>query len=65
MNWETIRSEAIKSGFKPNTLDQWKFRGSIPKHAQIKIFKATRGAVSFEDMDLSKANPPNQRVEEN
>lgn len=58
MNWETIRSEAIKIGFKPNALDQWKFRGSIPKHAQIKIFKATKGAISFEDMNLSKSSQP-------
>lgn len=50
MKWENIRSKAIEIGFKPNALDQWKFRGEIPKHAQIKIFKATNGAISFECM---------------
>lgn len=46
-----IRKIALKAGFSRNATDQWFFRKSIPKPAQIEIFRESQGSISFERME--------------
>ncbi len=62
--YQAIKKLSEGSGASRDMCYHWKLRGKMPKAWQVRVFKASSGAITFEEMDMVFARLKKHRNDE-